>query len=276
MYIRFCFVVIATIFLVEALAFAAPGIAEGISSTEFDASGKEKREREARKACLVGDYTKGVSLLSDLFLDFKDPNYIFNQGRCYEQNERFEEAIKYFREYLRIGAKDPSIAEKHIAECEALQQEKNRKSASPLEKAKRLRRPELESTSQRIDLSIPSLPSVEKSTTQAPSPGSGLRTSGVVVASFGVASAITGIVLNRIANSRANEITPPNLYERSKESTRQDYENLSWVSYGVGAVATATGAILYGVGVSKGRIGEVVLIPAVGQGVAGASLHGAF
>jgi tetratricopeptide (TPR) repeat protein len=276
MHIKFCFVVIATLVLVEAPAFAEPAFAAGRSSTEPDASSKDKREREARKACLVGDYAKGVLLLSDLFLDFKDPNYIFNQGRCYEQNQQFEEAIKQFREYLRISAEDPTLAEKHIAECEALQREKTRKAAPPSVKAKRQRLTELETTSQRIDLSVPSLPSVEKSITQAPSPGSGLRTSGVVVAGFGVASAITGLVLNLIANSRANKITPPNLYERSKEATRQDYENLGWVSYGVGALATATGAVLYGVGVSKGRIGEVALIPAIGQGVAGASLHGAF
>jgi hypothetical protein len=32
-------------------------------------------------ACLSGDYTKGVAILSELFVDTKDPTYLFNQGR---------------------------------------------------------------------------------------------------------------------------------------------------------------------------------------------------
>jgi len=84
----------------------------------------QARERAARKACLVGEYAKGVSILSDLFLDSKDPTYIYNQARCLEQNRRYEEAIARFQEYLRIDTKaeaaDRAEAEKHIADCQAL------------------------------------------------------------------------------------------------------------------------------------------------------------
>jgi len=52
------------------------------------AAGKEAKERAARKACLSGDYDKGVEILSDLFLDTVDANYIFDQARCFEQNNR--------------------------------------------------------------------------------------------------------------------------------------------------------------------------------------------
>ena len=44
-------------------------------------------------ACLSGDYTKGVAILSELFVDTKDPTYLFNQGRCFEQNRRYDDAI---------------------------------------------------------------------------------------------------------------------------------------------------------------------------------------
>jgi hypothetical protein len=46
-------------------------------------AGKAGQERAARKACLSGDYAKGVEILSDLFIDTKDPVYLFNQGRCF-------------------------------------------------------------------------------------------------------------------------------------------------------------------------------------------------
>ena len=70
-------------------------------------------------ACLSGDYTKGVAILSELFVDTKDPTYLFNQGRCFEQNRRYEDAVARFEEYLRIAegkldAADRAAAEKHI------------------------------------------------------------------------------------------------------------------------------------------------------------------
>jgi tetratricopeptide (TPR) repeat protein len=53
-----------------------------------------------------------------------DSNYIFNQGRCFEQNHRYEDALSRFREYLRVGKQisraDKSAAQKHIADCQDL------------------------------------------------------------------------------------------------------------------------------------------------------------
>ena len=75
-------------------------------------------------ACLAGDYTKGVAILSQLFVDSGDPNYIYNQGRCFEQNTRYQDAIARFQEFVRVGKKSPeddkAAAQKHIADCEAL------------------------------------------------------------------------------------------------------------------------------------------------------------
>jgi hypothetical protein len=59
---------------------------------------KQSQERAARKACLTGDYAKGVDILSDLFIELRDPTFLFNQGRCFEQNRRYEDAIACRRE----------------------------------------------------------------------------------------------------------------------------------------------------------------------------------
>jgi glutamine amidotransferase-like uncharacterized protein len=44
---------------------------------------------------------------------------LFNQGCCFEQNNRYEEAIARFREYLRkatdASAADKAVVVKHIA-----------------------------------------------------------------------------------------------------------------------------------------------------------------
>jgi hypothetical protein len=88
------------------------------------AAGQEMSERAARKACMSGDYQKGVDILSDLFINTRDAAHIYNQGRCYEQNGRCEEAVNRFREYLRT-AKNPTVeekldTEKHIRDCQGL------------------------------------------------------------------------------------------------------------------------------------------------------------
>jgi hypothetical protein len=104
--------------LVFPLAMAA-GSAQAASK-----DGRDNKERQAKTACLSGDYKKGVALLAELYVSTNDPNYLFNQGRCFEQNGKYEEAIVRFREYQRKNKDaghpvDPD-ADKHIADCQAL------------------------------------------------------------------------------------------------------------------------------------------------------------
>ncbi len=62
---------VTTVLLILLASLASP-FASGAS--------KEADERAARKACLSGDYAKGVEILSDIFIDTKDAKYIYNQG----------------------------------------------------------------------------------------------------------------------------------------------------------------------------------------------------
>ena len=63
------------------------------------AGSRESKERAAKTACLSGDAAKGVALLAELYVDTNDIIYLFNQGRCFEQNGRYADAIIRFREY---------------------------------------------------------------------------------------------------------------------------------------------------------------------------------
>jgi hypothetical protein len=87
------------------------------------ANKNQTKERQAKKACLSGDYVKGVGILADLFLESGDPTFLFNQGRCYENGVRYIEAEERFKEYLRkatnLSADDKADVDKHIADCEA-------------------------------------------------------------------------------------------------------------------------------------------------------------
>lgn len=276
--------------LVASLMLASTtAMAKGKPSKSPARSSKDAREREARKACLEGDYVRGVAILSELFLDTVQAAYIFNQGRCYEQNDRYDEAINRFREYLRISKEDRAVAEKHIAECEALA----RKKSSTREVA-----PPPQPIVAPAILPSPAPPPVQ-APPAAPPPalqpapaavlpqnallptlvdrGSGLRIAGMVVAGVGVAGLIAGVALNLKANSVADSITPPNTYQRSTESTRKNYEALSWLGYGVGVAGLATGAVVFGLGWSRKSSGHgLAVMPALGPGLAGVTLGRTF
>ncbi len=57
--------------------------------------------KAAKKACLLGDVEKGAEILADLYVETNDPTFIYNQGRCFEQNGKNEQAVLRFKEYER-------------------------------------------------------------------------------------------------------------------------------------------------------------------------------
>ncbi|MGD0835481.1 MAG: hypothetical protein ABSB49_02425 [Polyangia bacterium] len=265
-----------------ALFFAWSILASG---TTFAAANHRAQERGARKACLDGDYAKGVSILSDLFLDTKDPTYIFNQGRCFEQNHRYEDAISRFQEYIRYAGKgqidgsDKVAAEQHIADCRELLAKEAGVATPP---------PFATATSGQAPTSspppTPAAPAEVASTPARPaqpthSSGAGLRTAGITVGALGVVALASGVVLNLKANSVSNnEQNVPGAYSSSQESDRKSYEDFAWVAYGVGAACVGVGALLYLLGyqANSATQGGVALMPALAGGHAGAVLTGAF
>jgi hypothetical protein len=105
------------------LRFALPACMALLCATA--ASGKEMdpREASAKEACATGRVAEGVDLLARLYTETNKPIFVFNQGRCYEQNGRMEQAIQRFREYLRLapklGGKERKNVEQHMADCQA-------------------------------------------------------------------------------------------------------------------------------------------------------------
>ena len=256
-------------------------------ATSTLAASRQVQERAARKACLSGDYAKGVSILSDLFVATTDPTYIFNQARCFEQNRRYEDAIARFQEYLRaapdLDAADKTAAEKHIADCQDLLGKPTVQPHVPVEPAPPMQAP--------VAQQPPALPPPASTPVLAPAidlqqanprsaatPGSGLRAAGVITASIGGAGIITGVALNLKVNSMATDMENLGNYSASKESQRKTYETIGWIGYSVGAACIATGAVLYYLGVRTARQNSatLALLPLLAPNHAGASLGGTF
>ena len=251
-----------------------------LAASPAAAANRQAQERAARKACLNGDYTKGVDILSDLFVDTKDPNYIFNQGRCLESNRKYDDAIGRFDEYLRAAPEqlkpdDKAAAEKHRADCkEKLAEER---ATSPVQPA-----PQPVPTPQPEPPPQPSTAIVvEPAPQQPPAHGrwSGLATAGIITGGAGVLAVAGGVILNLKANSMLDNMqTSVGGYSSGKENDQKTYKTLAWVGYGVGAACVATGAVLIGVGIKSGTNAStnVALVPAVGPGHMGAMLTGGF
>jgi hypothetical protein len=256
--------------LMLAAAFVRPAAA---------AEGPENRERTARMSCLSGDYAKGVAILSELFVDTRDPNHIYNQGRCFEQNRRYEDAIGRFQEYLRVGrklsAEEVAEAKKHIADCQQLLAEQAGATQPPSGAAVTVE-PSGPGTDR--DATVAPPPDVTAQPTESPrKPGRGLRTAGIVVGAGGVAGVIAGALLSVKANSLADDMEKLDGYTPDRESSQRTYRNLGMVAYGVGAACIVTGGILYFLGLrSAATPPSVAFAPIVGPDGAGAAITGAF
>jgi hypothetical protein len=238
-------------------------------------SGQDPRVGEAKTACVGGDLQKGIRLLAELYTASGDPIWLFNQGRCFQQNDQLTQALSRFKEFLRKSegapGEDVADARKYIAELEAELQKAQPASKSP---------------------AAPSAePSVAVSTTAGPAapetrPGRGLRYTGLGTIIAGGAFLATGAVFSVLVNksnkdieSQTNQGTGVDWSAVSgKYSDGSRYETLQWVFYGVGAAATIAGSVLYWMGMTPAepRVSAAHVFPVFVANGAGAGLHMAF
>ena len=248
-------------------------------ASRAQAKGKpEAPDKAAKKACAAGDYRKGVEILADLYVRSDDTAWIFNQGRCYEQNHQWVSAIDRFREFQRksksVSPETSAETESHIADCKRYLAEEEAKTApssvppSPGAAA--------------LPAAVPSPPSattVASTTLTSPSPaehegGGAMRTTGLVVAGVGVATLAAAIALNLKANQLARDTNKTQ--NPSTESSQKSYKNGSLICYGTGAAALVAGGVLYWLGHAKGEHAAVALLPTWTPGEATLTLRGEF
>lgn len=130
---------------------------------------------QARKACLAGDVQQGIRVLADLYVATDDPIWIFNQGRCYQQNNQPSNALARFKEFLRKskgGPDDDDVkdAKRYIHEIEAELQQPSRPAEGQPGAG------EGPSTAAASDASEPPLPAPSMGLTSSPTPDGTLTT----------------------------------------------------------------------------------------------------
>jgi tetratricopeptide (TPR) repeat protein len=247
-----------------------------LAITSANAQQADSRESQSRSECLAGRFQAGVDLLAQMFVETGDANYIYNQGRCYEQNGKFSEAILRFREFLRkaknLSADDKAEVNGHINDCQA---ELDRR-PGPTPDTGSGAKP-VTTTEPEVKTAVSPLPA-----DAADGRGSGLRAAGIVAASVGVAALAAGIVLSIETRNIANQVTTDyanNTYDRNKDDLGKLLGELQWVGYGVGALGLVGGGLLYYFGYQAGHASassSVSFMPMLLPGGSGAVLQGRF
>ena len=270
---------IAVILLSSSAAQAAGGRAKRSAAAREQAA----KERAAKKACITGDVKAGIDILGDLYIDSDDPTYLYNQGRCYEQNRRLEDAIDRFREYLRkspnASASEKADANAHITECEALlvkQTGRTTPLAEPAAASASIATNQPASATLAANNALPQTAAVVAPSVSSEPRGRALRVAGIVTTIAGLCAVGTGVVLAIKERSLTNEINTK--FSRSKESTRASYETWGYVSYGVGAAAVVGGATLYYLGWRAGKAAPagIALLPALAPDAMTLVVQGSF
>jgi hypothetical protein len=237
-------------------------------------SGQDPRVAEAKTACGAGEVKKGVRLLAELYTASNDPIWIFNQGRCYQQNDQLAQALARYKEFLRKSngapGEDLQDAKNYIAEITA---ELQRAQPVPTDTSSRAVEPAAAVSAQ----GQPAAPEAR--------PGRGLRYLGLGACIAGGAALATGVVFTLLVRNTGKDIeaqTNKNVVNWSdvngKYADGHQYETLQWVFYGVGAAAAVTGSVLYLIGSASAepRASATRMFPVFMAGGAGAGLHMAF
>lgn len=192
------------------------------------ADGEDKRPTAALAACASGDTQKGIAILGELYAETRNPAYVFNQARCYQKNDRLEQARSSFTEYLRIGTSEPP---------------------EDVQRAQGFIK-EIDDTLERQRASAPAPAAV--ASTAAPDSGEGrrhtLRIASFVLAGIGVAALATGAYFGlkvKQANDDINgqfagtDYVTDGARLQRQIADGERYETWQWVGYGVGVAAMA-------------------------------------
>lgn len=237
------------------------------------------REQEAKKACLAGknSYEQGIEILAELYATTNEPTYIYNQGRCYQQNNQPELALSRFQEYLRkdpkMSFKEKATLERYMAECkeQVAQTQPPSPPAQPAPQPVRIRAVEEPAPTETISAPETAMEPVAR-------PGRGLRIAGVTTATLGLLTLGGAATLNWLYSDNQKSWSEGEAWTPKNESRNNDYKTFALIGYVAGAATVTTGIILYVVGWNSGNAEEtnLALLPLISPHATTLSLQGTF
>jgi tetratricopeptide (TPR) repeat protein len=208
--------------LAASLVVTTSAVAQTAAPATTDA-----REQEARAACAAGRVDEGVKILADLLAQTEDMTYVFNQGRCFQQNGRPKEALTRFREFLRRAGSADADAKK---EAEGFAAELESEIATDEARGAKI-------------------------AAEAGDGGRTLRLTGMALGAGGVAAVLVGLGLSLKVRSQKQETeayarrTDLDFAELDRKiAAGNRYEAWQWPAYLLGAAALIGGGTCYWIG----------------------------
>jgi tetratricopeptide (TPR) repeat protein len=285
------------------LTFLAIALASSYPAHADDKAMARAHYETAARLYDVGEYDRALVEFKDAYVAKPDPAFLFNIGQCYRKLGQEDQALDYYRRFLKVAAPDdPNRAqvEARLRDTEtdavfkddlARAEEREEAAAvavpwagavapSPTEAApptpKVADSRELSANRQQLSANRQQLSANRQIHQQPrairqqadPPTGRGLRIAGIITAAVGVASIGTAIYFYARARSYSDIVSNYRYHTAAAEQAGRDCETAQWVLYSVGAVVLATGAVLYWRGMD--------VKPVVTPGLAGISMGGTF
>lgn len=110
----------------------APAVAQ--AQTEAQKQQAKEHYEKARKLYDIGRYAEAVEEYQKVYLLVDDPNMLYNIAQCYRLADRPDEALRFYRNFLRRSPASDRRAdvEKKIADLEKTIEDRRRGTATPV------------------------------------------------------------------------------------------------------------------------------------------------
>jgi tetratricopeptide (TPR) repeat protein len=274
--------------------FVPPG---GSPAARADAAAsKESKDKfeSGKRAYRLAEFDEAIRDWKEGYRLSADPVFLFNIAQAYREKKDFEQAIKFYENYLREAkrATNRGMVQARIKELK--EELRKREEASkapptgPLDHPSGNGNAEVDTAVHNDPAAIPgrddaAAPSPVTADTTSMRSGRGLKIAGLVTGGAGVALVATGVVFGLAAKSAQSDVETAvanhQPFDPAVDEAGKRDGTIALVGLGVGAAALATGGVLYYLGVHKDReaaggiSGRVSVLPGVGGTARGITLR---
>ena len=271
-----------------ALGYVTLTVAAAVCITAFghnawaqtDAQKKTAKEygEQARRLFDVGQYPQAIESYQKAYLHVEDPVFLFNIGQSYRLNNQPEEAIRFYKNYLRRSpdAINRSEVEKRIVELQREVDKKARAPQPPVEPPAPVAKTPSPAPVQ-PPATRPDSPAADVNAApaaSAPEPSSWRRT-GIILVGVGGGLILTSVVTGVLANKAARDLEKATVFDPDVESRGRALNGIAVFAGLLGVVAGVAGGYLVWTADSPpsndvATVPRVALNPVIGSEYTGA------
>lgn len=243
-------VVLMGVFVVGAVAASAT--MAHAQTPEQKRAAKEHFE-QARRLYDVGRYPEAIEAYQKAYLNVEDPVFLYNIAQSYRLNEQPEEAIRFYKNYLR---RSPDAANRGEVEkkIEDLQKEMDAKARAAEPKVEP---PSPVTTAPAPVTSPPAVTTTQPKATEPPAvtgPAPTMpppeaksgkwRTTGIILAGAGGTLLVTSVITGAMANKAAKDVEKGPIFDPDDEKRGKSLNTVAVVTGILGVLAGVGGGVL--------------------------------